>query len=177
MFQTLISSATVGAGGVTSVTFSSIPQTYTDLTLVISGRSALAAVTSGQYIRFNSDATGGNYAFRALFGNGATASVTGSIYGFLGNGVGASATASTFGNALIFIPNYTNALKKIFSVDLVGENNAATAEQRIVAGSWNSTAAISTISVNFEDEGSNTVQYSTVYLYGTLKGSGGATVS
>ena len=57
----LISSVTVGAGGTTSVSFASIPQTYTDLKLVGSARGSrasqyiinlsitlLSAVTAGQ---------------------------------------------------------------------------------------------------------------------------------
>jgi len=176
VFQTLIASATVGAGGATSMSFTSIPQTFTDLMLVVSARSALAATVSGQYLRFNGDGAN-NYTWVAVFGDGSTASSAASSFGFIGNGVGASATTSVFGNAQIYIPNYTNSALKYWSSELVGENNGSTSEIRLLTGLWNNTAAINQISVNFENQGSNTVQFSTAYLYGILKGTGGATAS
>jgi hypothetical protein len=45
---------TVGSGGATSITFNSIPQTFTDLKLSISIRGADSALTE-PWIRFNGD--------------------------------------------------------------------------------------------------------------------------
>ena len=50
---TLISSVTVGSGGASSIDFTSIPATYTDLCLVWSGRSAGSDVDTK--ITFNSE--------------------------------------------------------------------------------------------------------------------------
>lgn len=172
----LISSVTVGAAGTTSISFTSIPQTFTDLLVIISSRSAYGATVSGQYLRMNADSAN-NYTWIALFGDGSTVSTTSSSFGFLGNGVGASATTSVFGNAHIYIPNYTGSTAKDWQSELVGENNGSTAEIRLVHGYWNNTAAVTQLDFNFENQGANTVQYSTAYLYGILKGSGGATAS
>ena len=66
-----ISSVTLTSNS-TTVTFGSIPQTYTDLVLVI-----VAKITSGgldMFIRFNSD-TGSNYSYTQLYGNGTSAAM------------------------------------------------------------------------------------------------------
>ena len=55
-----------------SITFSSIPQTYTDLVLIINGGNTGAVQVA---IRFNGD-TGNNYSNQSLTGNGATAYAT-----------------------------------------------------------------------------------------------------
>jgi hypothetical protein len=60
--QTLTSAAS-------SVTFSSIPGTYTDLVLVVNGTST---ATNGNEMQFNGD-TGNNYSFTLLYGDGSTA--------------------------------------------------------------------------------------------------------
>lgn len=177
MYGTLIASATVGVGGTTAITFSSIPQTYTDLFLVISGRSTQAVVKSGQYIRFNADDVGSNYSYKSILGNGTTASTSGTSFGFLGNGVGGSAATNVFGNTFIYVPNYTSTANKLWSSDLVGESSQQDTEIRAVSGWWTTTAAINSISLNFNNQSATTAQYSTAYLYGILKGSGGATVA
>jgi hypothetical protein len=63
-----IATSTLGSAAA-SITFSSIPATYTDLRLVFSGTSS----STGQaQMRFNSDATS-LYSYLALFTNGTTA--------------------------------------------------------------------------------------------------------
>ena len=44
----LISKQTVGSAGASSITFSNIPQTYTDLKVIISGRDARGTVEIGR---------------------------------------------------------------------------------------------------------------------------------
>jgi hypothetical protein len=66
---TPIATQTLGSAAA-SVTFSSIPQGYTDLILVIN--YATSASTGNALLRFNSD-TGSNYSETALIGNGTTA--------------------------------------------------------------------------------------------------------
>jgi hypothetical protein len=178
MFQTLISSVTVGAGGAASIDFTSIPATYTDLTLVLSIRDNAAVVANSPRVRFNSD-SGANYTYpRRLLGNGSSASsaggTTGQTFAFFDfASTGASATLNTFSNCQIFFPNYSSSSAKSYSLDIVSENNATTGYQVIATGLWSGTAAISSISLY----NATFLQYSTAYLYGTLKGSGGATVS
>ena len=162
---TLLETITVGAAGASSVTFNSIPQTgYTDLIVKVSGRIDYAAIGDYFKIQFNGVTTA--YTDRFLYGNGsAAASASGSLAeSFV---VGASATASTFGNAEIYIPNYTSANYKSFSVDAVNENNATSSLVGFFANLWSNTAAITSVTLTPEGSGSSKfLQYSTFSLYG-----------
>lgn len=172
MYGTLISSVTVGAGGVANITFSSIPQTYTDLIFVMSGR---VTSTSGgpAIITFNGSGTG--YTGKDLLGNGSTAASYNETSLFAYSSISTD-TASTFGNAIITIPNYTGATNKTVSIESATENNGSTAQLLLHAGVWANTAAIT--SVTFDPVSSGLFdQYSTIYMYGLLKGSGGATAA
>ena len=156
---TLISSVTVGSGGASSIDFTSIPATYTDLLVKVCARSSYAGVNGTLYIALNSIAG----TSRVLYGNGSSA-VSASYSGIYGRDLSAAtATANTFGSAEVYIPNYTNSTNKSLSVDTVGETNATTTLMSLAAGLWSNTAAIT--SVNLTTDG-NFVQYSTAYLYG-----------
>ena len=69
-----ISTVTIGAGGASSATFSSIPNTYTHLQLRFMATAASAA--TGILLQINSDG-GSNYARHSLFGNGTSAGSSG----------------------------------------------------------------------------------------------------
>jgi len=60
----LISSTTVGAGGASSILFSSIPATYTDLILDLSVRTSNAASQAILDIKFNGSSA--NYDLQLL---------------------------------------------------------------------------------------------------------------
>ena len=177
MSMTLIATATVGSGGASGMTFSSIPASFTDLLVVVAARNSGSNISNSLYIRFNGDA-GNNYTNRILSGNGSTVtSSRNSSNSFMniGDDPGANATSNTFGNTSVYIPNYAGSTNKSVSSDAVTENNATTASQQILASIWNNTSAITSIFVS--DTGSNLVQNSTASLYGILRGAGGATVS
>ena len=176
-----IQTVTVGSGGATDITFSSIPATYTDLKIVLSGRSTQGNVYGGGALQFNGD-TASNYRFRRLRADGSiTASDNSTSSAFISNWdvAGANATASVFANIEFYIPNYTSANAKSVSIDYVGENNATEAHSGIIAGLWTGTAAIT--SIKLYSAGGNLVQYTTATLYGvanantTTGGSGKAT--
>lgn len=171
----LINSVTVGSGGATQIEFASVPSTYTDLLVLISARSGSAGDTL--WMRFNSDESNGCNT-RWLVGDGSSVTNSSSIgsNSFIRLGTITSGdTASTFNNFQVYIPNYAGSAQKSVSVDAVNENNGTTAYQRITAGLWPVTTAISNIKIS--NNGASISQYSTAYLYGILKGSGGATVS
>lgn len=174
MFGTLISSVTVGAGGAASITFSSIPATYTDLTLVLSLRDT----TTWAFTQISFNGVGGSsYTVRTLEGSGAavTSRTSASTSAFDYPPIDKSSyTANTFSNVVVTIPNYAGSTNKTVSFDGVSENNATEAYAILGAGLFANTSAISSISIG---HGSTFAQYSTAYLYGTLKGSGGATVA
>ena len=161
----LIQTITVGSGGSASIDFTSIPQTYTDLQLVVSGRSTAAVVAANISLTFNGSATG--YSTRNLWGNGSAVQNDSSSTTFLYGSVavsGASATASVFGNSSFYIPNYAGSTNKSVSMDFVTENNATTAYSVFVAGLWSNTAAITQITMVLNT--GNFAQYSSASLYG-----------
>jgi hypothetical protein len=163
-----------------SITFSSIPQTYTDLLLVVSGRNSdtLNGIVTQLNIQFNS--VGSGYSDRPLEGSGSS---VGSGSRTSQSVIRATAlpnsasTSNTFGNVQIYIPNYTSSANKSVSIDGVSENNATQSFQTIVAGLWANSAAITSINLSAQ-VGGNFVSGSSATLYGILKGSsGGVTVS
>jgi hypothetical protein len=161
-----IQTVTVGSGGATDITFSSIPQTYTDLKIVLSGRSTQGNVYGGGRLEFNSD-TASNYSWRRLAGSGSSAfsdnsASAASITNW--DMAGSSATASIFSNIEFYIPNYTSSNQKSVSIDFASENNATESYSGMVAGRWTGTAAIT--SIKLYSGGGNLVQYTTATLYG-----------
>lgn len=172
MTMTLIATTTVGAGGASSIDFTSIPATYTDLLVVYSLRTTQATVSTSVTLNLNSSSSG--FTMRGLYGNGSTAtSFTGTTYA--GESTGANATASTFSNNALYLPNYAGSTNKSYSIDSVSESNTGTVIQMLDAGLWSNTSAITALSIVASS--GTFVQYSSASLYGIQKGSGGATVS
>jgi hypothetical protein len=164
-----IATVTVGAGGTSAITFSSIPSTYTDLVVKLSSRQNLAQIYGVLNIQFNG--TGGTaYSYRLIEGNGSSVSSGGqtsvdSIYGVYSDN-GANSTANTFSNIEMYVPNYTSSNFKSVSLDQVSENNATTAFAILNAGIWANTSAITQITFSTGGSGANFVQYTTATLYG-----------
>lgn len=164
-----IQTVTVGAGGASSISFTSIPQTYTDLKIVLSGRTTQASLADSVYFTFNSSTA--NFSSRILYGDGGSASsFTQARYA--GSQPGSTATASTFANIELYIPNYAGSNNKSYSVDAVTENNGTTAYAYLAAGLWSDTTAISSITLT--PNAGSFVQYSTATLYGVTSAGYGA---
>jgi len=172
---TLIASSTVGSGGASTINFTSIPATYTDLKVCISGRTTQASNIRDYFlIRFNSSTSGYNRIWLYGFDNDSvgSGSATSATYGFAGTINGTDSLASTFGNAEIYIPNYTGSNKKSFSVDAVMENDSTTTYMsNFTAGFWDNTAAITSVTLfpaggSITSPAGNFAQYTTAYLYG-----------
>jgi hypothetical protein len=164
---TKIASVTVGSGGASSIDFTSIPSTYTDLVVKLSARRSQAYADT--YLRFNND-SGANYSWRQVRGDGSsTSSASGSAqtYALSGNGADRSTyTANTFGSIEIYVPNYAGSNAKSFSVDSVNENNATQADAMLLAGLWSGTSAINRVTLYPDIGYGDFVQYSTATLYG-----------
>jgi hypothetical protein len=157
-----IASATVGSGGASTIDFTSIPSTYTDLVLKISARTTRSNYTDAISLSLNGVAT--NQTSIYLEGNGSSAA-SGSLTSFRTVASAANATADIFGNSEYYIPNYAGGNNKSASSDGVTENNASDASAWLVANLWSQTAAITSISVT--DLNSATfLQYTTATLYG-----------
>jgi hypothetical protein len=159
---TKIASVTVGSGGASSIDFSSIPATYTDLCIKLSARTTVAARDDFFKIKFNGSST--NFTAKVLYGSGSNAASFSDTSGYAGTVDAANATANTFNNGEIYIPNYAASTNKSFSTDTVQEDNQTQAFAIFVAGLWSQTAAITSIGL-FPNSG-NFVQYSTATLYG-----------
>jgi hypothetical protein len=173
-----ISSVTVGSGGAASMVFSSIPQTFTDLFIVVSARHN---TTGGDNViaQLNGNTTG--YTFRYLGGSGTgVEQYTQANLGFssgmpFGNIGGTSYTTSTMNNISLLLPNYTGSATKIGVGEGGFENNSSVGYLSLTGSASPVTAAVTSITI--KPAFTSFVEYSTAYLYGILKGSGGATVS
>lgn len=155
------------ASAQTTVTFSSIPGTYTDLVVVCSMRT-----TGANYqpiLRFNGD-SGSNYSSTTVWGNGTSAGSNrhtnqNGIYANPGSGIG---TAGDFMPWIINVMNYSNTTTNKTTVARF--NNAVSVVNGGV-GLWRSTSAITSLSLVAE-AGSNDFQSgSTFTLYGIKAGS------
>jgi hypothetical protein len=164
-----IATVTVGSGGSSEINFSSIPSTYTDLCLFVSGRSTAAvnSVQIGAYLN------GGSYpgtgsSNKNLIANGSTVSSSSNVdYLIFGDVTGTSATSSTFSNVQVYLTNYAGSTAKSMSTDSVTENNGTTVTTALYANGTTNTAAISAIKMNLG--AGNFAEYSTATLYGISK--------
>jgi hypothetical protein len=165
--------ATVTASGNETITFNSIPSTYTHLQLRILAKTNRATYTNDLIsLRFNGD-TGSNYSGHLLAGHGSTVTAEAStssnkIY-YGGNVGGSTLPAQTYGAAIIDILDYKDTNKYKTTRSLSGyDNNGAGTDPGIVSllsGSWRNTAAINSITL-LGGEGSVLLSGSTVALYG-----------
>jgi hypothetical protein len=160
-----------------SITFSSIPQTFTDLVLVSSLRG-------NEFCRISLNGSDANTTMKTLWG--LTGAVWTGNYSQLWQPVGrGSSTANTFSNNQVYITNYRLSTGKAVSIDAVDENNSGASYgsyQLVASGLWNNTAAVSSITLTSLDANlnpsGNFATGSTATLYGVLAGSsGGVTVS
>jgi hypothetical protein len=160
-----IASVDVGLLGTTSIDFTSIPSTYTDLKVVLSTR--ISALSSPDFLEMSVNGSLSNLTSRRVQGNGtgASSSTFNTSYSVIETN---NLTANTFGSTEIYCPNYTSSSAKSFSVEAVTENNATAAYIEMWAWLWNQTAAIT--SLGFTRTGGQTfLQYSTATLYGISK--------
>lgn len=166
----LIAKTTLGSDAA-SVTFGSgntIPQTYTDLLLVVSARSARASFASDPLrIRFNGASADTNMSVRTLFGTGSGAFSDTNTYVYI-QATASTATADVFGSAEVYIANYAGSTAKSISTTTVTENNATAARIEAHAGLWNDTAAITQIDLTSVTS-SDIKSGSSFFLYGITK--------
>ena len=123
----------------TTVTFSSIAGTYTDLVLICN--IAQAAGNNSLRIRYNSD-TGTNYSRTYLLGDGSTASsgrTSSDVSGYLSETTG----STTLELAVVaHIMNYSNTTT--YKTHISRSNRASSSVDALV-GLWRSTSAITRI--------------------------------
>lgn len=161
-----LSTVTVGAGGAATISFTNIPQTYTDLVLKVSPRNTGSGAGDSTFlVELNGSSSG--YTGQSLYSNGSAAS---SFYETTSEGYGnvvSTWTANTFGNNEIYIPNYTGSNSKVYSIDGTGENNATRSDMSLGILQYNSTSPVTSITVK-SYAAFTFAQYSTATLYGVF---------
>lgn len=150
-----------------SVTFSSIPSSYTDLVVRISARDNSVNTYLQMFFTYNNNTTA-VYSVTKLTGTGSVASSTRQSTQTEHQDpleTSNNATGNTFSSAELYIPNYSGATyNKVYSSSSVAENNATTAGIQAASGLWRATTAISSIEI-YPTTGSF-VSGSSFYLYG-----------
>ena len=160
---TLIAGSTAGSGGVANFDFTSIPQTYTDLCLKVSGRSNRAQYQDAVLVYLNNSST--SFSWKGLIGDGAAASTYSATNNYPAEVPSSSMTANTFGSFEIYIPNYAGSTNKSFFVDSVDEGNQTTVYSYLINNLWSNTSAITSLKIA-PQIGTAFVQYTGAYLYG-----------
>lgn len=164
-----ISTVTVGGGGSASISFTSIPSTYTHLQIRCFARTTRADSDDQLRLQLNSD-TATNYSQHALSGNGTGVSASGTAnttFMFLGRSAAATSGTSIFGAAVIELLDYANTNKYKTLRGLTGLDMNGSGFSTLTSGSWRNTAAVTSIQITFI--GALMGQYSSFALYG-IKG-------
>jgi hypothetical protein len=168
---TLIEAKTLGST-TSSVTFSAIPQTYTDLKLVWSGRQSRNVFTAGYtVVQFNSSTSNYTYKTFQAEGSGSAVSQTQAgltTDGFVIGGVdNSNNTADSFGINEMYVPNYTSSNYKSVNGEGGSEQNATGVLMLFTSGLWSDTAAITSVTLKpWVGSYFDWLANSTFYLYG-----------
>ncbi|CAB4146933.1 hypothetical protein UFOVP696_10 [uncultured Caudovirales phage] len=148
---------------VTSVTFSAIPQGYSDLKLLTSTRNS--STTPEEVLTFNGSSTGFSdivlYSYNGLVGsnNSTPIRATSNM---------SAQTADAFSHTEYYIPNYAlGAHKTVVSDSTSVNNDTGNGFIFITAGLWANTAAITSVTVTSGGSGFF-VPNSLFTLYGVL---------
>ena len=161
-----IATVTVGSGGSSTITFSSIPSTYTHLQIRCIARHTGADTDNNIYIQYNSD-TASNYSNHFLRGNGAIVDAGGAANTanpYVLRVSGASSSANIFGVGVVDILDYANTNKFKTVRSLTGHDQNGSGVVFFNSSNWRSTSAIT--SITLFGIGFNIAQYSQFALYG-----------
>ena len=164
-----IATTVVGAGGASSITFSSIPATYQHLQVrLLSKTNKVGSDYDYGSVQLNGDTTATNYYQHFLMGTGSAASA----------GSAASQTriltdvyaspASTFGVTILDILDYANTNKYTTMRSLTGADLNGAGGILFRSSLWSNTAAVNQI-VLIPSASANYAQYTHAALYG-IKG-------
>jgi hypothetical protein len=159
-----IQTVTVGSGGQSSISFTSIPQTYKHLQI-------RASYTGNDVplVRLNGD-TGSNYPNHWLRGNGSAASAAASAgaYNILQLSTSWTPSSTVPGVFIFDLLDYTNTNKYKTVRTLGGCDLNGSGGVELMSGLWMSTVSVNAISMTIGTSGS-TYEFSKFALYG-IKG-------
>lgn len=141
--MTPIATTTLGSAA-SSVTFSSIPGTYTDLILVVNGSSTIG---TGSRLRIGNGSvdTGSNYSFTFLEGTGTTTNTylnSNAAYIQMNNYSQFAASPTYNTTEIVQIMNYANTTTY---KTVMNRSNLAQTGVSTMVGLWRSTSAINVI--------------------------------
>lgn len=168
-----IASYTVGSGGVSTITFNSIPQTYKHLQIRAITRASAAGVSALGEVKANNDSTSGNYVYYHLLTGDQGGSLAayfdgnGAALGFLLHTVGNGGPGNYFSPSIFDIPDYTNTNKWKTFKSQTGFLSSSESQSRLTSTTWKSLSAVDRLDLSIS--GSNFMQHSQVALYG-IKG-------
>jgi hypothetical protein len=164
---TPIASSTVSGSSTTTVTFSGIPSTYTDLVLVSRLRVTKTAVSNDDVlVTLNGVNTGNLYSATFLYGTGSangSGRTTNTNTGFWLFPPAANATAGIFEINILNLMNYANTTTFKAGVSNSGSMSDSTAIRSMV---YRSNAAISSIALGTSSGTVYFVEGSSFSLYG-----------
>ena len=177
MGMELIETVTVSSGGQASITFSPIAANWTDLYIVVSGKSTRTnSPRDAIKLQFNGVTSG--YSYKFLEGTGSAANSSGAssqaqilITHALSTNM--SGVENIFGSASIYISDYLSSNNKSVSSDETAIRNSTDSHSAIQASLSTVTSPIT--SIYLSPENGDFTQYSTASLYGILAGSDGTT--
>jgi hypothetical protein len=149
-----------------SITFSSIPATYTHLQIRL---SAASSTSQDIFFQLNGD-TGNNYTRHYMYGSGSGVAAGNTVpinSGSLGY-ISANTDTNIFGTAVFDLLDYANTNKYKTSRSLTGYDNNGGGLLVLYSGLWQNTAAVTSISL-FPNNSGLFQTYTKAALYG-IKG-------
>jgi hypothetical protein len=152
-----------------TLSFTSIPQTYKDLYIILSNHSASSAGTDTTAIQFNSSTSSYSMSLIQGYGNAGQsgATITGATKSWIGLIPDNSGNANYFGSTSVYIPNYSGTLTKGFLSNTTDAGATVNTLLRSTKNLWTGTAAITQIDITVVSGGAYIFsQYTNAYLYG-----------
>jgi hypothetical protein len=148
-----LATITVPSGGLASIEFAGIPNTYKHLQIRWIGRITATTADENLQIRVGAESidTGSNYSQHILYGNGSSAVAGGSANqtgANIGRLTGANSTANAFGAGVIDILDYANTSKNKTIRAISGNDQNGSGLIWYASGAYYNTAAITTIQFN-----------------------------
>ena len=161
----LIASSTLSSPA-SEISFTSIPQTYTDLVIRASLRGVATATT---YIEMGFNATVTNINsinLNALTGSGQNSYNYATDLLDIAGETPYNWVASTFSNVEYTITNYTQAVHKVVSMDSIAGYSSTSAYLGFTSGKYASNTAITSVQLIASGGGDTFATYSSAFLYG-----------
>jgi len=158
-----------GTGSSGTITFSSIPTTYTSLQIRCT--SQLSSTSNYAILRPNNDSSTANYTFHSMYGDGSTVTADGYITGLSGAlsvyGTDSGQNSDTTGVGIVDIIDYASTTKYKTFRSITGYDDNGSGLIFLISSLWKDTTAISSLTI--VAQGGNFTTKTTFALYG-IKG-------